>query len=281
MGLKMLHKKGYILFILIAVCSICVSALLRTMLASFMNVHFFLAGKQQPSFSEIFLSSLLNIFIWVQLLTVGKMIWDRIQNQRYIAAMEHEKAITELNFLKAQINPHFLFNSLNSIYGYIDKNNKTARNILLKFSEMLRYQLYECNTNSISIKKEIEYVRNYVALQQYRKEENLIVHLQIEDPPEGFEIAPLILVVFIENAFKYVSNFDSKENKIIISLSFQNRMLSFYIFNTTEHRQQGLCNGIGLANVKRRLEILYPDKHKLNINKGEEFYETKLKINLS
>ena len=260
---------------------IAASSLLRSELAVFMNAHFFMQGKQQPAFSEIFLNSFINIFIWVLALVTAKLIWDKIQNQQYIQSIEKEKAINELNFLKAQINPHFLFNSLNSIYGYIDKKNKTARNILLQFSEMLRYQLYDCNADRVSISKEIAYLRNYVLLQQYRKEENLIVQFNTDDPLEEFEIAPLLLVVFIENAFKYVSNFEEKENKIIISLQHKNDNLNFSVFNTTENRHGSVNGGIGLTNVKRRLEILYPNKHDLIIHKEKEYFNVCLQIDLT
>jgi hypothetical protein len=275
-----LYKKGYFLFILSALGIIAALALLRSELAVFMNVHFFMKGKQQPAFGEIFLSSFINIFIWLLALVTAKFIWDKIQNQQYIQSIEREKATNELNFLKAQINPHFLFNSLNSIYGHIDKKNKTARNILLQVSEMLRYQLYDCNANRVSILKEVAYLRNYVLLQQYRKEENLIVQFNTDDPLEEFQIAPLLLVVFIENAFKYVSNLEEKENKIIISLQHQNDKLNFSVFNTTENRHRILSGGIGLTNVKRRLQILYPNKHDLIIHNESDSFEVRLQIDL-
>jgi two-component system LytT family sensor kinase len=275
-----LYKKGYFLFILVALGTIGISSLLRAELAVFMNAQFFMKGKQQPVLSDIFLSSFINIFIWVLMLVTAKFLWDKIQNQRYIQLIEKEKAVNELNFLKAQINPHFLFNSLNSIYGYIDKNNKTARNILLQFSEMLRYQLYECNADRVSISKEIAYLRNYVLLQQYRKEENLIVQFYTDDPLEECEIAPLLLVVFIENAFKYVSNFENGENKIIIALRNKKNKLNFSVFNTAEHRTDNLNGGIGLKNVKRRLEILYSNRHNLTISKETGSFEVQLQINL-
>src|SRR6476659_4884867 len=277
---RVLYKKGYFLFILAVLGIIALSSLLRSELAVFMNKNYFMQGKQQPPFSEILLSSFVNIFIWVLVLVTAKSIWDKIQNQRYVQSVEKEKAVAELNFLKAQVNPHFLFNSLNSIYGYIDKNNKTARNILLQFSEMLRYKLYDCNADRVSILKEIAYLRNYVLMQQYRKEENLIVQFNTDDPLEEFEIAPLLLVVFIENAFKYVSNLEEKENKIIISLQHQNDKLNFSVFNTTENRHRILNGGIGLTNVKRRLQILYPNKHDLIIHNESDSFEVRLQIDL-
>ncbi len=115
--------------------------------------------------------------------------------------MAKEKEKAELDFLNAQFNPHFLFNSINSIYGHIDKHNASARNMLLTFSDMLRYQLYDCNSNCIIIDKEINYIKNYVALQQSRKEESLAVNLTIAENVKGFTIAPLLFIAFIEKCF--------------------------------------------------------------------------------
>ncbi len=137
---------------------------------------------------------------------------------KYIEVIEKEKMQNELDFLKAQFNPHFLFNSINSIYGNINKNNSTAREMLLTFSEMLRYQLYECNTSRISIEKEINYIRNYINLQQVRKPENLAIQLYISEDVRGIMIAPLLFITFIENSFKYVSNYEGKLNEVKISL---------------------------------------------------------------
>ena len=107
--------------------------------------------------------------------------------EKYIEGIEKEKIQNELDFLKAQFNPHFLFNSINSIYGNINKSNSTAREMLLTFSEMLRYQLYECTTSKISIEKEINYIRNYVTLQQTRKPDNLSIQLHIVEDVKGID----------------------------------------------------------------------------------------------
>jgi len=206
-----------------------------------------------------------------------------MNHQRQIAFIEREKAINEMNYLRAQVNPHFLFNSLNVVYGHIERENKTARNILLKFSEMLRYQLYECNADSVNIAKEVDYIRNYVSLQKWRKEENLIVQLQLGDALNGFNIAPLLLISFIENAFKYVSNFDEKENKILISLSREGNKLLFHVFNTKDPFQHVHVDervGIGITNTKRRLEILYPNRHQLDIDEALHCYDVKLSLEL-
>ena len=257
-------------------------SLLRVPVATYLNLHYFIPGKPQPGFTELFRNSSINIFIWVVCLVAGKLIFDRIRFQKYVDTMEKEKSKTELDFLKAQFNPHFLFNSINSIYGHIDKKNPLARNMLLTFSEMLRYQLYECNTEKINIDKEINYIKNYVTLQQIRMEEDLVVKLEIHENVKGFSIAPLMFIAFIENAFKYVGHEDQKHDCVEISLKKEEDRLLFRIYNTKEPviRKPILHKGIGITNVKRRLELLYPDKYSLDINNNDKFYEVNLNLSI-
>jgi len=279
-----LYKKKYTAFALLFLAGIITTSLLRVPLATYLSQHYFAPGKTPADFSELFFNSFTNIFIWVICLVAGKLIFDRIRFQKYIDAMEKEKTKNELDFLKAQFNPHFLFNSINSIYGNIDKRNSTARNMLLTFSEMLRYQLYECNTDSIPIDKEISYIKNYVALQQTRNADNLVVQLHIDEDMKGFTIAPLLFIAFIENAFKYVSHYEDNMNKVEISLCRWGGNLVFKSFNTKENYNGHAImhsGGIGVANVKRRLELIYPDKHELTVHSGESFYEVVLNLELS
>jgi hypothetical protein len=280
---RFLYRKKYVWFASLFIAGIVTAALLRVPLATWLSEHYFAPGKPPPAFSELFLNSLTNIFIWVISLVGLKLMLDRIRFQKYIDGVEKEKIKTELDFLKAQFNPHFLFNSINSIYGNIDKRNSTARGMLLTFSEMLRYQLYECNTDSINIEKEITYIRNYVGLQESRKTDNLEINLQIDNNLEGFSIAPLLFITFIENAFKYVSHYENKINRINIRLNRNNGNLFFYCTNTKEELNGHSLpnhNGIGIVNVKRRLELLYPEKHELTLHSLDNFYEVKLKIQL-
>jgi hypothetical protein len=279
-----LYKKKYGVFLLLFAGGVIVAALLRVPLATYLSLHFFAPGKKPPGAYQLFLSSATNIFIWTICLVAGKIIIDRIRFQKYVDLMEKDKVRNELDFLKAQFNPHFLFNSINSIYGNIDKRNSSARNMLLSFSDMLRYQLYECNTDSIGIDKEIRYIRNYVALQQTRNAENLVVDLEIDEDLRGFAVAPLLFTAFVENAFKYVSHHEDKENKVEISLFKKVDNLVFRAFNTKEKNYNGdaLTNhgGIGIANVKRRLELLYPYKHELVMSRNDTSYEVVLKLQL-
>jgi two-component system, LytTR family, sensor kinase len=154
----------------------------------------------------------------------------------------------------------------------------------LQFSELLRYQLYDCGAEKVNLQKEIEYVKNYVAFQRLRKDERLAVTLQIRNFDTSLKIAPLLLVVLIENAFKFASNFCDKENKIIIKIFAEGDMLHSSFYNTKELAHNAVpesSNGIGIANLKRRLELLYPEKHQLTTTIENEFYETNLILDLS
>lgn len=213
-----------------------------------------------------------------------RLMNDHRAAQRRFETLQKENAQTELKFLKAQINPHFLFNSINSIYAGIDKGNTAAREQVLAFSDMLRYQLYECATDVIPVEKELEYLHNYISFQRMRKEESLQLDLTLEGHLAGFDLAPLLFIPFIENAFKYVSNHDNKPNRLQIKLTRQDDELVFYCFNTKDTvRSRPLFEegGIGINNVKRRLELLYPDKHELHITDSDAGFEVKLHLVLT
>jgi len=280
---RFLYKRNYAVFVLLLLGAITAAALLRVPLAMYLNKHVFMPGKPQPGFQQLFTTSLLNIFVWVVSLIAVTLIVEKVRFQKFMEVLEKEKTKNELDFLKAQFNPHFLFNSINSIYGHIEKGNMQARKMLLTFSDMLRYQLYECNVESIAIEKEIDYIKNYVALQKTRKEENLLVNVCIGSEVKGFPIAPMLFIAFIENAFKYVSNDDQKENKVEISLHVKDECLTFESINTKDvisHNAPIRHRGIGINNVKRRLELLYPEKHQLSIRDNNEIYHVSLKLQL-
>lgn len=196
-----------------------------------------------------------------------------------IRRIEIEKLNTELEYLKAQINPHFLFNSINTIYFQIDKQNATARETLSAFSEMLRYQLYECNGKDIPVEKEISYLRNYVELQRMRKDENYAISFGCDEDLHGFTIAPLLLIPFVENAFKHVSHLSDK-NEIRISLHRRENTFHIDVFNTSDLKPRNGVDhpGIGLRNVRRRLELLYKDRHVLQIQQNTQSFEVNLQL---
>ena len=279
---KFLKRKKYVWFVLLTVFLIAFSALLRAMVSKEMSTYVF-TSSPKIDFGTLYRNSVVNIFIWVELIIIGKMIFDRIYNQQQLALLEKERVKHELDFLKAQINPHALFNSLNSIYGHIDKKNQVARNILLQFSGLLRYQLYDSMVDKISLEKETEYLRNYIAFQKIRKDENLIVDVCIDNEDSDYKIAPLLLVILIENAFKFVSNYSDDPNQIDIKLTTKGNLFTFHICNTTEHIHVAPTSehgGIGLVNLKRRLELLYPGKHELTFEHVDGYYKADLKIEM-
>jgi hypothetical protein len=277
-----LQKKRYVGFVALAILVILVSGGLRTLVAQLMNALFF--HPDVPLFfGALFVRSIANISWWVFIILIGKMLIDRANTQKRLEALENERIKQELEFLRSQINPHTLFNSLNTIYGHIDRSNLTARSVLLKYSELLRYQLYECTAEKVSLDKEIAYIRQYVEFQQLRKNDKLTVQLEIEPADASLQVAPLLLIVPIENAFKFVSHSSSMENKIVIRIFTRGPMLHSVVANTKEgvngmHAMP--AGGIGLSNLKRRLALLYERKHHLSTHASENWYEANLTLDL-
>ena len=280
---RLLFKKKYVIFCVAIIVLIVSSGWLRALVALQMNQYFFHPAAA-ADLTTLFFNSVFNISFWVLLIIIAKMILGFVQTQTQMELLEKERIKNELDYLKAQINPHALFNSLNTVYGYIDKNNQAARDTLLQFSELLRYQLYDCSAEKIALEKEIEYLKNYIAFQRLRKDDQLVVTLDIVNIEAGLMIAPLLLIVLIENAFKFVSNFTDSQNKISISITAENKKLNSIISNTkdTPYNFTGYnSGGIGIGNLKRRLALLYPNKHEFVINSNDIVYETQLEINLS
>jgi hypothetical protein len=210
-----------------------------------------------------------------------KLMYDHFRMQKRLMEMAREKAEAELSFLKSQINPHFLFNSLNSVYFLINKENPEARQALHKFSDMLRYQLYEVKGTKIPIEKELSYLKDYVDLQKLRKDENYSVEFNYTPDIKGFSIEPLLLIPFVENAFKHISHKTGETNFVKVDMSRNNGQFSFVIENSKEsERTTEEHGGIGLNNVKRRLELLYPEKHILQIKEEDNFYKVDLKLKI-
>lgn len=214
-----------------------------------------------------------------------KLAKNWLQTQRQQQVLEKEKLETELNFLKYQFNPHFLFNTINSIFFLIHKNPDKASASLAKFSDLLRYQLYECNDEQILLTKEITCLENSIALERLRQNDNVEVSLQVNrDHTERLGIAPFILMTFVENAFKHVSKHTDKPNWIRIRLSLDGQRLDFSVSNSTSHNTPNDVidyGGIGLKNVRRRLDLIYPDRYSLNIQNNIGSFEVGLQLYLS
>ena len=186
---------------------------------------------------------------------------------------------TELKYLRSQINPHFLFNGLNTVYGSIDINNRPAREMLVQFSDLLRYNLYEADVDLIDLEREVGYLQNYVALQKARSNDNMQVNATLSYQNGNVKIAPLLFMAFVENAFKYVSRDDTMLNRIGICLKEEAGRIDFTCENSYED-VESVTGGIGLANAVRRLDLLYKDRYELAINKEPNLYQVHLTLRL-
>ncbi|WP_212003287.1 sensor histidine kinase [Chitinophaga sp. HK235] len=213
----------------------------------------------------------------------AKAIKDKLTADRRNREAEKERTENELRFLRSQMNPHFLFNAINSIYVLIRKDQEMAAGTLATFADMLRYQLYECNTETISIDKEVCYLNSYVQLEQLRKGKALQLDYHVGPEVRNFRIAPLMLIPFVENAFKYVSTYTTRENSIRLHLNYQNDTFLLEVENTIEPVSKPATNGaggIGLENVKRRLDLIYKGDYNLLITPGPSTYKVMLSIKM-
>lgn len=279
---RLLYKKRYIWFALTFIAMIMASSIFKMqflgrILDNPMLIHW------RINFKDRLYDNILPHFFLVIAGVAVQVMLDYGQLQKRMAETAREKAEAELNFLKSQINPHFLFNSLNAVYFLIDKDNTEARQALHKFSEMLRYQLYETNGNKIPVEKEIDYLRDYMDLQQLRKDETYSVRFDCADDVKGFAIEPLLLAPFVENAFKHLSHHTDKANFVEVSMDRSNGSFQFSVKNSREENTIVPVNsgGIGMANVKRRLELLYPGKHELLVTKTTDTFIVNLNLQLS
>ncbi|WP_421825889.1 sensor histidine kinase [Larkinella sp.] len=195
---------------------------------------------------------------------------------------EQEKLSTELSYLKAQINPHFLFNTLNSIYSLaIEKSDKTA-DAVVKLSSLMRYVIRDAGSHAVPLAKEVAYISDYIALQQLRLDDTVQIEYAVSGFFNGKQIAPLILISFIENAFKYGVNPEEK-SIIHITISLNENTLRLYVFNKKVrlYHNDETSGGIGIDNTKARLKLVYPNQHVLTINDDPTGFAVDLTLNLA
>ncbi len=276
---RLLYKKKYVWFALALIGMIIVSSFIKMQTIAGITGNEEMRSLDASNLKSRVYDYVIPHFFLVIAGVAGKVIYDHTRMQRQLNELAKEKAEAELEFLKSQINPHFLFNSLNSVYFLIDKENAAARGALHKFSEMLRYQLYEANGSRIPIEKEVGYLEDYVGLQKLRKESNYIIELNTGTGVKGFSVEPLLLIPFVENAFKHISHHPNMNNFVRINLTKEGNKFRLCVINSTDNGEvSDTSGGIGLKNVKRRLELLYPGRHELGITEGDGVYEVNLSI---
>ena len=226
------------------------------------------------------------VFIYLVLTSLLKLskAWFQLQQQqRWLARLEAEKNDAELQALKAQLDPHFLLNSLNSIYSLSLDGDPRIPDILLKVGENMRYILYECIERYVPLERELRHLENYVELQKLRSEDRVKISCSIEGSAQNKQIAPLLFLPLMENAFKHGTTGRRKGAYVVIRLSIRNEELLIQVANS-KGKQTVLpveSGGIGLENLRRRLELLYPSDHDLQLKETDEEYLASLQIRLT
>ena len=211
---------------------------------------------------------------------IGANIMRRfVRSQIKVRKLETDQLTSELNFLKAQINPHLLFNSLNNIYVQTRKRPQEAAESVLLLSDLMRYQLYDCTKEKVNLSDEIEYLKNYLRLDKLRKS-NTEVRFQVDGDPKYIKIAPFLFIPFVENAVTHgISTTD--QSFIDIDFDVNGQKIDFNIRNSKPQLPNKKLNGgIGLTNVKRRLELLYPNEYDLKIENKKSEFDVYLSIKL-
>lgn len=198
---------------------------------------------------------------------------------RFIYQLKNEKEKTELLHLKNQVNPHFFFNTLNNLYGIMEKNSK-ERQMVLKLSDMMRYSIYEGEKEWVSLQQELEYLKNYIELQEirYHKKSDVQFKHNIENPDAS--VMPLLFIILLENAFKHGLENLEKDAYIHIDFTESGNKVQFVIENNFELPQTASQEGIGLKNLKRRLALVYPKKHSLSFDVNNNIYKVTLSLHL-
>lgn len=272
--------KKYLIYFLVGVCTWMLYLCGRTVFQLY-----YLKDERSfrgNNFTNIFINNITFVIVCFLFITACKYFKDGYISQQFEAERKAQQLMAEVNNLKSQIAPHFLFNTLNNLYGLaVDKSDKLP-DLMLRLSDLLRHSLYETQKQLVPINEEINVLKSYIELESVRLEDDLKLEFRNTVPEVAEEqIAPLILIVFIENAFKHAKLVQSGPVDIYIEMQLENNWFSLTIRNNYNKEQQSSANGIGLINVKRRLEVLYPNhQHQLTIVKDEMFYTINLGLQL-
>ncbi len=230
-------------------------------------------GSNIPHDVFLFGFSIVIRYIMILLLSLGIASYNRLKRK------EEEQLKTELSYLKAQVNPHFLFNTLNSIYALTVKKSEAAPESVTKLSSIMRYAITEAANDFVSLEKELNYISSYIELEKLRITDKVKLYYTVSGETKGKQIAPLIFIPFIENAFKYgVSTQNVSE--INISIGIQKNELKLKVQNT-KVKEATSHTGLGIENTKKRLQLIYPGKHSLQLENNKDNFVVSLSIQLN
>jgi sensor histidine kinase YesM len=279
---RMLKKKLYLYYI--------VSIVLTVILCCFLLAYTYtiLENNKLDIWSTTFFTFNAFLISYTVAITMSlKMVKQWYEREQLTRKLHNLNVETELKYLKSQINPHFLFNCLNSLYALSLKKSELAPKMVLRLSDLLRYLLYEAGERFVDLDKELEYLKNYLELEKIRHGDRLHPQLEVKGNFVSKKIAPMLFLTFLENSFKHGLSNESSAGFIHIEIDVQDNELTFSIGNSkprsssiSEQLLKG-PGGIGLENVKKRLELLYPGKHELNISETKDEYLVNLKLTLN
>ncbi|MFC2090608.1 sensor histidine kinase [Bacteroidota bacterium] len=222
------------------------------------------------------------VILYIFLGGLFKLAIDGFISHRQKLILEKQNIKSELALLRSQVNPHFLFNTLNTIHSFVNSKHPKAAEAVIRLSDIMRYMLYEAAREKITVEKEIEYLNSYIMLQNLRLEKSMFVEFRLKGGTAGILIPPMLFTPFVENAFKHGKKKD-KETGITIDFEVGDNTIFFRIDNfidTVKSSEIAYSKGFGLKNVKRRLDLLYPDTHKLEINEQDDHFIVSLQIEI-
>lgn len=280
-----LSQKKIFRYILLLIMALLVATPIRTLL---FYIKFANYPELQTEITQNQPQQYVASLIVVSLSTVLKIISDWLRQQRKVRKLITQNMQSELNFLRSQINPHFLFNTLNSLYALTLKKDDRAPVIVLQLSDMMRYMLYESNEKKVPLEKEVDYIKNYLELEELRQGSTVQISFYLEGEVQDQKITPLLFIPFIENCFKHGVNQTLGNSYVHLKLKVGERKVHMNLVNSKPsdklNEEEGggnLVGGIGLANIKRRLKLLYPGDHYLEIRDEDEEYIVNLTLFLN
>lgn len=280
---QFLFKRKYVLFALIFLISAALAIILQRVFLYYISYPIIYGETVEKlgSFWRINpFYSFFNIYTVVCLFAAIKLMKYWYKNQKVKIELENKNKTSELALLRSQLNPHFLFNTLNNIDALITSNQEKASDAIIKLSEIMRFTLYDANSDRVPLEKEISYLESYISLQQLRLKNPFFVKFNNDADCKGMSIAPMLFIPFVENAFKHgLKNIVAPG--IEISLNCVEGNINFEVVNRysmIEEQNKDATSGIGLVNTKKRLELLYPNKHKLEIRKSTGIFKVTLTI---
>ena len=279
---QFLLKRKITIYLAYSIISIAVASILsRLVFYHYLNDIIF-PGWSQGNFFQAyrFLQSAM-IITSPMIFLIGLVVMRRwVSSERKAEQFESEKIKAELSYLRSQINPHFFFNTLNTLYGLAMKKSDRTPEVVMKLSELMSYILYEADRDLVPLSKELDQVERYIHLEQIRYENRFDTQLDVEGDIDHVHIPPLILLPFVENSFKHGVNKSSRDGWVSIAVHASENRVRFTIKNSIffNAREDGGNNGVGIANVQKRLNLLYPERHTLTCQKLENAFTVDLTI---